>query len=50
MGKKINRPIDYNISKGVRIAQASNLVTTKLDKIIMFTGYLSIKNNIDYKY
>lgn len=50
MNEKINRPIDSNISKGIRIAQASNLVTTKLDKIIMFTGYLSIKYNINYKY
>jgi hypothetical protein len=50
MSERINRPIDSNISKGIRIVQASELVTTKLDKIIMFTGYLSIKHNINYKY
>ncbi|EPB82989.1 hypothetical protein HMPREF1544_10262 [Mucor circinelloides 1006PhL] len=40
MGEKINRPIDFNIARGIRIAQASKIVSTYLDRIIMFIGLL----------
>ncbi|KAL7330883.1 hypothetical protein PS15p_203163 [Mucor circinelloides] len=40
MSEKINRPIDSNIARGIRIAQASKLVSTYLDRTIMFIGLL----------
>ncbi|KAL9543578.1 hypothetical protein MBANPS3_008055 [Mucor bainieri] len=40
MSEKINRPIDSNEARGIRIAQASKLVSTHLDRIIMFIGLL----------
>lgn len=38
MSEKINRPIDSSEARGIRIAQASKLVATHLDRIIMFIG------------
>ncbi|CAO3646820.1 unnamed protein product [Mucor fragilis] len=40
MSEKINRPIDSSEARGIRIAQASKLVATHLDRIIMFIGLL----------
>ncbi|KAF1800267.1 major facilitator superfamily domain-containing protein [Mucor lusitanicus] len=37
---KINRPIDSQEARGIRIAQASKLVSTHLDRIILFIGLL----------
>ncbi|GAN11365.1 drug:H+ antiporter [Mucor ambiguus] len=40
MSEKINRPVDSNEARGIRIAQASKLISTNLDRIIMFIGLL----------